>query len=127
MVFRRVSSAVIQRRVGAEVANKMSDLTKRWITTEILAEAKRIGTHAERLLASPILRRVLLDRLNEEKLVTDQMLDSSKELARVIAGRQGVSFGTRDMEGHRALISVRPENWEATGVAPLTRREKGAS
>lgn len=95
------------------MADTLSDLTKRWIATEILAEAKRIGTHAERVLASPILRRVLLNRLNEEEPVTDQMLDSSKELARVIAGRQGVSFGTRDMEGHRALISVRPENWQA--------------
>jgi hypothetical protein len=96
-----------------KVADTLSDLTKRWIATEILAEAKRIGTHPERVLASSILRRVLLNRLNEEKLVTDQLLDVSKELARVIAQRQGVFFGTRADEGHRALISVRPENWQA--------------
>lgn len=91
----------------------MSELTKRWIATELLEEARRIGACPERVLMSNILRRVFMDRLNQKELVTDQMLDASRELARVIARRRGFSFGTREEEGRSALISVRPENWEA--------------
>ena len=91
----------------------MSDLKRRWIATSLIDFAKREGTCPAKILACNILRESFMESLGRQTLVTEADLEASVGLARVIASRRHVAFGTPEEDGAKALRSLHPANWEA--------------